>query len=380
MTTDRQLAANRQNAQHSTGPRTAEGKAASSRNNTRHGLRSTSPVLPRLESIEAWEQHRTSTIASLAPETAIEEALAERVALILWRLNRVVRYERDVTTQSQDRSATDLAGAADADRDLAAARGRYNEARRRARVLASLDTLPAQAHITGKDAASALNAIDERLPDEFQVQTFLVPEIVPDDLEYNLVPDWTVDRLLRFIAAIASANTRDSIELRAAALAEAQHQLNAERVTCRRLTRQVRDLRNQRILPEPQNIDRVVRYETHLMRQFTQTLGHFKQLQQQRETSRRRAAQEDYHRPTDFYDAHIYGDQPSDLPLSAPVGARFIAPAGGEVNHGEEASLAAPAGGEVNHGEGVSLAAPARGEVNHSNPIHSLPLLVEPIT
>lgn len=43
MTTDRQLAANRQNAQKSTGPRTAQDKAIASRNNTRHGLRSLIP-------------------------------------------------------------------------------------------------------------------------------------------------------------------------------------------------------------------------------------------------------------------------------------------------------------------------------------------------
>jgi hypothetical protein len=67
MTTDRQLAANRANAQHATGPRTPQGKAVSSRNNTRHGLRSTTPVIPRLESPEAWGQHRTATISAVYP-------------------------------------------------------------------------------------------------------------------------------------------------------------------------------------------------------------------------------------------------------------------------------------------------------------------------
>ena len=45
MTTDRQRAANRQNARSSTGPRTTHGRASSGRNNTRHGLRSQSPVI-----------------------------------------------------------------------------------------------------------------------------------------------------------------------------------------------------------------------------------------------------------------------------------------------------------------------------------------------
>src|ERR1700733_11288122 len=38
MATEKQIEANRRNAQKSTGARTAEGKASSSRNNLRHGL------------------------------------------------------------------------------------------------------------------------------------------------------------------------------------------------------------------------------------------------------------------------------------------------------------------------------------------------------
>jgi hypothetical protein len=349
MTTERQLAANRQNAQRSTGPRTAQGKASAIRNNTRHGLRATTPVIPRLESLEAWEQHRAATIAGLAPATALEEALAERVALILWRLDRVARYERDVTSQSRDRTIADLAAGADddddadanaedTDRDLVAVRRRYNEARRRARVLASLDDRLADAHLTGKDAASALDAIGEQIPG-FNVDAFYAPEIVPNRLEFDAVPDWTVDRLLRFVAAIAADNNRDPDDLRADALAEARRQHRAERIAYRRLTRQLRDLRRQRILPQPPNLDQVVRYETHLMRQLSRTLGHLKQLQHTRAQpplplgegrgEGSSPAPCDYHHPVDFYDSHVDASSPpapvladldpvQTLPLTVP--------------------------------------------------------------
>jgi hypothetical protein len=305
MTTDRQIAANRQNAQHSTGPRTPEGKAAASRNNTRHGLKAASPVIPKLESPEDWEQHRQTTAAGLNPGNALEEALAERIALILWRLDRIVRYEREVTAVAQDHAVVDLArGAEDvartsANTDLLAARTRYNEARRRVRVLSIVNEGPEDTHLTGKDAASAIQAIAEQIP-RFVVETFYAPEILPNNLDYEKVPDWTADRLWRFITAIAEANERDPAVLLGTALATARVRRDDGRIACRRLTREVRDLRRQRVLPKATNLAQVVKYETHLMRQFSQILGHLKQLQHQREAARLRVPYNDYHQPIDF--------------------------------------------------------------------------------
>src|SRR5438128_11847793 len=55
MATDRQIEANRRNALHSTGPKSPEGKAASSMNNLRHGLRAATVVLP-YENNDAFSQ------------------------------------------------------------------------------------------------------------------------------------------------------------------------------------------------------------------------------------------------------------------------------------------------------------------------------------
>ena len=95
MTTERQHAANRQNAQHSTGPRTPSGTTVASGNSTRHGLyAAVTPIIPGLESADAWAQHRVATLDDLAPGTPFEETLAERVALILWRLGRAAPARR----------------------------------------------------------------------------------------------------------------------------------------------------------------------------------------------------------------------------------------------------------------------------------------------
>ena len=93
MTTLLKTEANRENALASTGPKTAEGRAIVSGNAIRHGLLSWKPVIPGLENPEDWQTHLDGTLDSLAPVGYMETLLAERVALLMWRLGRVARYE-----------------------------------------------------------------------------------------------------------------------------------------------------------------------------------------------------------------------------------------------------------------------------------------------
>src|SRR6516164_785356 len=115
MATTNLVEANRRNAELSTGPRSAGGKAAASRNALKHGVLSPLPVIPAAERPEDWEAHRAGIVGCLAPAGALEGQLAERVALALWRLNRVARYEAAVIAATQEeaverlRSAPELA-------------------------------------------------------------------------------------------------------------------------------------------------------------------------------------------------------------------------------------------------------------------------------
>ena len=76
------------------GPKTPQGKARVRHNPTRFGIHSADPVIPGIESLDEWRVHREGVIASLAPVGSLETKLAERVALLLWRLNRVIAYEQ----------------------------------------------------------------------------------------------------------------------------------------------------------------------------------------------------------------------------------------------------------------------------------------------
>jgi hypothetical protein len=77
------------------GPKTAAGKAAVSQNARTHGVLSTAPVIPGVETEDEWRAYRDGLFNALLPENAFEEALAGRAVRLFWRLRRVERYETE---------------------------------------------------------------------------------------------------------------------------------------------------------------------------------------------------------------------------------------------------------------------------------------------
>ena len=94
---EKQLAANRANAQKSTGPRTAEGKQRSRLNACRHGLSGQVDVLPQ-EDMEAYHQFVSEMVESFKPADARERQLAQAYASCQWRINRAASMENCMLT------------------------------------------------------------------------------------------------------------------------------------------------------------------------------------------------------------------------------------------------------------------------------------------
>jgi hypothetical protein len=92
MTSERQKAANRANARHSTGPKTPAGKAVVRLNACRHGLLTRDVVLPG-EDADAFEDLWNRVRAHHSPEGPLEEYYVDRVVNIMWRLQRAGRAE-----------------------------------------------------------------------------------------------------------------------------------------------------------------------------------------------------------------------------------------------------------------------------------------------
>jgi hypothetical protein len=102
MATEAQVAANRRNADRSTGPRTAAGKEVASRNALSHGLTAEQIVLFD-ERAEELARFREELRQALDPADEMEEQLAERIVLCAWRLRRAARLEAGlVNSEAED--------------------------------------------------------------------------------------------------------------------------------------------------------------------------------------------------------------------------------------------------------------------------------------
>jgi hypothetical protein len=100
MASDRQIEANRLNALRSTGPRTAEGKAVSSKNATTHGLSGRMVVIEGEDPLQ-FESMRQQLLDELQPVGALEGMLVERLAAVSWRLRRTPALEAALFARQQ---------------------------------------------------------------------------------------------------------------------------------------------------------------------------------------------------------------------------------------------------------------------------------------
>src|SRR6266581_3177049 len=92
MSSQRQIEANRLNAQKSTGPTTSEGRAAVRLNSLKYGLYAETLILPG-EDPAAFEALLDRFDAEHQPATPTEEAFVSQIAMATWRRARIQRLE-----------------------------------------------------------------------------------------------------------------------------------------------------------------------------------------------------------------------------------------------------------------------------------------------
>ena len=266
MTSVRQITANQGNAQRSTGPKTVAGKDRVARNAVTHGILAQSPVLEGVESREAWEAHLAGIEDSLTPIGTLEVLLVERVALQLWRLGRVARYENQVVT-TDDRP--EYAKGMD-DRPLEAMEDLIWEYEQH---VAFAEALPAAQDSEPVGRGDAVHAVD------------MVADLLGGEYDHEGPPMETAGDVREALETMGLANGRTVEQLGLMLLEHDRDTLAAGREKLAQLRAlDFQKYHAGKLVPAPKKLDQVMRYETHLERSLSRSLAELRQLQADRGT------------------------------------------------------------------------------------------------
>ena len=274
------------------GPATQEGKEVVRWNAAKHGLRSPAPVVPGIEREEDWEEHRKGMLESLSPEGHLEMALAEQVALLSWRLRRVVRYEKESIALYQERVEDDLARERRFDSGPdhpEVVRGNFKSAREEYRLLKRFAKMEDDKRLSSFDADSviwgAMECADKVAEGEVDPEELLesvsVPGL-PDSDSWEGYEGWTAGIVRAVVEAIAKATDEESEELLEAATRDARSKVERAKLEAEKVERDLRNMARERLLPDEKTLEKVARYEAHLSRGLYKALHELEVLQVRR--------------------------------------------------------------------------------------------------
>ena len=272
------------------GPKTKAGKEIVRLNAVRHGVLSTTPVIPDLEKKEDWEAHRAGIIESLDPRGHLEAILAERIAQVTWRLSRLTRYETDSIALAQERVEEDLAHGAEMVARLRGEEPGISEPDAEEdlefemdclRLLERLPDLPDEAPLSADTASATLSMVGAQVgvPD-LEIFSF---DGAPDGVAEEDFDGWTARLVRQGLEAIAAYAEREPKDLATEVVWNVGKAVVIKTVTARRRAKDLGYMRRERLLPDSATLDKVMRYEAHLNRQLNQTLHELEALQARRQ-------------------------------------------------------------------------------------------------
>jgi hypothetical protein len=279
------------------GPNTEEGKEIVRWNATRHGISSPAPVVPALEKEEDWQEHRASILDNLAPVGHLEVTLAERIALLSWRLHRVTRYETGAIAISQESIEDDIH---ERDRFLSALRHKGLESthpedirfeatyyKQVHNALRRFTTLAPGKTLKGADASavvwSVLMEAKKKAGGEIDRESLNLPG-VPKDEAIEELPPMKASDVRGCVEAIAGHASLDPDDLLEIATYRAGYEARGAALKKEEMEREISRKARERILPDETTLQKIARYEAHLSRQLYQALHELENLQKHRTT------------------------------------------------------------------------------------------------
>ena len=262
------------------GPKTEEGKSIVRLNAIQHGGLSTVPVIPGLEREEDWQAHRAGVLSSLTPEGHLEMALADRVALLLWRLARIARYECGIIDSAQKRIPANLREEGGPDRlsfddetimDPDAIALKIKTARDYYHLLDGLLEAEDTAPISAQDVCEIMWAVAHEAhvhEEEVELPTPLSDAVSDPESSEGC----TIGPVREWLQAIAARAGREVEDIWNKVCLQAEVYTATMIRGANRAARERERLVRERLLPDEQGLGKVIRYEAHLHRQLLQTL------------------------------------------------------------------------------------------------------------
>jgi len=274
------------------GPATEEGKEVVRWNATRHGIRSPAPVVPGVEKKEDWEEHRDGVLESLSPVGHLEFVLAERAALLSWRLHRVIRYETESIALFQEKAEDELAKERRFESGPdhpEAVRGNAKSDEQDYKLLKRFVKMKDDKRLSSMDADIIIWGAMERAdkvaegevdPEEL-LESVSVPAL-PDSDSWEGYEGWSAGLVRAVIEKVAQATGEEPEALLEAAIRSAQWKAERSKLEAEKVERHLRNMAKERLLPDEKTLEKVARYEAHLSRGLYKALHELEALQVRR--------------------------------------------------------------------------------------------------
>jgi len=278
------IQANRENALRSTGPKTLEGKQSVRWNALKHGLLSKEVVIPTGDGKERKADFQAVLKAlqeELQPAGILEEILVEKIAVCYWRLRRALRFEVGQVRENLDTFSFDtVLNRYEAMSSLWSPKERHL-VRTTVGVQKLVGRLAEVRNHVEKDGGELCETCKEVLLEWFsdedndwgEAVAFFCwvmsggPEKSPEEFVGGARP--SPDECKRYVLELLDEKQEAlSIAMRAASAREALHDASEKA----RLS-----------LPEPEAMDRLLRYETSIERQLYRAINQLERLQRRRQ-------------------------------------------------------------------------------------------------
>jgi hypothetical protein len=273
-----QIQANRLNAQKSTGPKTAQGKAAMRLNALKHGILARQVVVQGYKIVESSREFKTlfgEYHEHLAPVGPLEEMLVDQIVATVWRLRRVRIAESGEIALSVDGGWCKRNQSEDLQLEWAKwhaygdiSLNMTNSYQGNSLMEDLLDKVYEAVERDGELTEAVLKDLVCGFGGKHNVITRRLEKFLPDQSENTGSPDAAHKNNKDEILAYLDAKL-DCIRQLVAIFGERDHKTEEASQAAQNL-------------PETETLDKIIRYEASLTRQLFHSMNQLERLQRQR--------------------------------------------------------------------------------------------------